>query len=60
MTLFEALFNRKPSFVLSNMKIPSELVSEIYNEDLERVSKEINNLITLVTLYQTTLTFSQA
>ena len=44
MTPFEALFNRKPSFGLSDMGIPSELASEIYDEDdLERVIEEINN-----------------
>ena len=43
MTPFEALFNRKPSFGLSDLGIPSELASEIYDEaDLEKVIDEIN------------------
>ena len=44
MTAFEALFNRKPSLGLSDLGIPSEIASEIYDEDdLERVIEEINN-----------------
>ena len=45
MTPFEALYNRKPSFGLSDLGIPSELASQIHDEeDLERVIDEINNL----------------
>ena len=44
MTPFEALFNRKLSFGLSDLGIPSELTSEIHDEvDLEKVIDEINN-----------------
>ena len=44
MTPFEALYNRKPSFGLSDLGIPSELASQIHDEeDLERVIDEINN-----------------
>ena len=43
MTPFEALFNRKPSFGLSDLG-PSEHASEIHDEaDLEKVIDEINN-----------------
>ena len=49
-TPFEARYNRKPSFGLSDLGIPSELASQIHNEeDLkkkrkeERVIDEINN-----------------
>ena len=42
-TPFEALFNRKPSFGLSDLGIPSELASEIHDEaDLVKVIDEIN------------------
>ena len=40
MTPFEALFNRKPSFGLSDLGIPSEIYDEA---DLEKVIDEINN-----------------
>ena len=44
MTPFEALYNHKPSFGLSDLGIPNELASEIHDEeDLERVINEINN-----------------
>ena len=44
MTPFEALYNRKRSFGLSDLGIPSELASQIHDEeDLERVIDEINN-----------------
>ena len=43
-TPFEALFNRKPSFGLSDLGIPSELASEIRDvADLEKFIDEINN-----------------
>ena len=42
-TPFQSLFNRKPSFDLSDLGIPSELASEIHDEaDLEKVIDEIN------------------
>ena len=44
MAPFEALCNRKPSFGLSDLGIPSELASQIHNDgDLERVINFINN-----------------
>ena len=44
MTLSEVLYNRKPSFGLSDLGIPSELASQIHDEgDLKRVIDEINN-----------------
>ena len=44
MTPFEALYNSKPSFGLSDFGIPSELASQFHDEeDLERVIDEINN-----------------
>ena len=43
MTPLEALFNRKPSFGLSDLGIPSELALEIHDEaDLEKVIDEIH------------------
>ena len=44
MTPYEALYNRKPSFGISDLGIPIELASEINEEeDLERIIDEINH-----------------
>ena len=61
MTPFEAFFNQKPTFGLSDMGTPSELASEIYDEeDLQRVLEEINNPVHSINKGSKTPTLTQA